>query len=600
MQKRLERREVPEELTWNLADIFPDQSVWEEELESVEDILKEVTSYRGRLHESGDTLLSCLKTREELHKKLARVSSYALLQWASDGTSDQYQANDDRGEDLKSRVESETSFIKAEILRLSRDDVERFVQEAPELASFGRFIDQIQKKKPYALSDDTEETLAALSGVLNAPVNIYERSKNSDFSFEPVRDGQGQELPMSFSLYQGKYESSPDLVLRRNAFASFTRGLKALQNTHGAIFGTEIKKNVTLARLRGYPSYIDMELARQEVTRPVYDNLHDILLGELAPAMRRFARLRKRVLGLDQLYHCDLGTPLDPDYVAPKTDFEEACKHLIKGLGVMGDEYAALVQHALENRWVDRADNIGKATGAFCEHIPGVHPYILMTWADSIGSTLTLAHELGHAVHAILSERHQRLTNTDTSMFFVEAPSGINSLLMSQYFLNQATDKRMRRWVITQLVMTYYGTFANRLMAGELQRRIYALAEAGNPITASVLNRTKGEIMEDYWQGEVIVDEGARLNWMRLVHYYVGLSPFGYSAGLTVGTGVVKAIQETGQEAVDRWLEVLKAGGSKPPLELAAMAGVDLENPESFRDAVKFVTSLIDELEESF
>ncbi|MGE5654915.1 MAG: M3 family metallopeptidase, partial [Bacillota bacterium] len=253
-----------------------------------------------------------------------------------------------------------------------------------------------------------------------------------------------------------------------------------------------------------------------------------------------------------------------------------------------------------ENRWIDRADNIGKSTGAFCSGAPGVHPYILCTWTDNMRSALLLSHELGHAGHGVLTQRHQRALNSRGSMFFTEAPSTINELLVANYIRSQSNDPRMLRWLNVQLLMTYHHNFVRHLIEGELQRRIYVLAEKGQPITASVLSRVQGEILEEFWGGEVEIDDGARLTWMRQPHYYMGLYPYSYSAGLTIGTAVAKAIQEEGQPAVDRWLTVLKLGGTKPPVELAKIAGVDMTNPDAIRKAVDYVGSLVDQVVKTF
>jgi oligoendopeptidase F len=258
------------------------------------------------------------------------------------------------------------------------------------------------------------------------------------------------------------------------------------------------------------------------------------------------------------------------------------------------------MEDGLKNRWIDLADNVGKSTGAFCNSVYGVHPYILITWTDSMRNVLTLAHELGHAGHGVLAQRYQRLSNTRTSMFFVEAPSTINELLVADYILAHSPDQRMRRWLIMQLLMTYHHNFVRHLIEGELQRRIYAVAEKGQPVTAALLNQVQGQILEEFWGGEVEIDEGARLTWMRQPHYYMGLYPYTYSAGLTIGTAVARAIVKQGQPVVDRWLQVLKAGGTLKPLPLAELAGVDMAKPDPIRDAVAYVGSLVDEVVKGF
>lgn len=599
MKKRLSRSEVPVELTWKLEDIFPSDGAWEAELRDLSAAVETVTRFRGRLGEGPKVFLECLEAYENLMVRVSRAVSYASLKLSADGTDPANQAASGKASSLAARVNAETSFVRTEALNLPEGTLQRYLQEEPGLASFRRTIERMIEEKPHMLHPETEMALAALSEVLDAPSMIYNRSKASDMTFEPVTDKDGNQVPMSFALYENAYERSADVVLRRNAYASFTRGLKAYQNTYAATWGTEVKKNVVLAKLRGYESAIHMLLDRQEITIDVYNNLHDIILKELAPHMRKYARLRKKVLGLDKMLYCDIEAPLDPEF-NPETTYEEASEIILKGLSVLGPEYAQIIETGLKNRWIDLADNIGKSTGAFCNSVHGVHPYILITWTNSMRNALTLAHELGHAGHGVLSQRYQRPSNCRTSMFFVEAPSTINELLVGDYILSRSSDIRMRRWVIMQLLMTYYHNFVRHLIEGELQRRIYALAEKGQPVTAALLSKVQGEILEEFWAGEVEIDDGARLTWMRQPHYYRGLYPYSYSAGLTIGTAVARAIREEGLPAVERWLSVLKAGGTLKPLDLARMAGVDMTKTDPIVQAVEYVGSLVDEVVRSF
>lgn len=595
MQERLTRSQVPVEQTWNLDDIFPTVEAWQTEYDEVSELIGTVTKYKGRLGESAQTLLQCLNAQEALLIRMAKVSAYASLNQSVDGTNPAYQAMAGKVASLRARIESETSFVQSEALSLPGGTLQLYLGEEPDLEPYKITIERMIERKPHLLSPETEMTLAALAEVLESPAIVYQRSRTADMSFEPVVDSKGNRRAMSF----GRYENDEDIVLRRNAYASFTEGLKAYQNTYGATWGTEVKKNVVLAKLRGFPSAIHMLLDRQQVTIDIYDNLHDVILTELAPHMRRYARLRKQVLGLDKMLYCDIEAPLDPAF-NPETTYEQASEIVLAGVSVLGPEYKEIIATGLKNRWVDRADNVGKTTGAFCSSVYGVHPYVCMTWGNKMRNALTLAHELGHAGQGVLSQRYQRLANTRPTMFFIEAPSTINEILVGNHILSQSNDVRMRRWLIMQFLMTYYHNFVRHLIEGELQRRTYALAEKGQPITASVLNRVQGEILEDFWAGEVEIDDGARLVWMRQAHYYRGLYPYSYSAGLTIGTAVAKAIQEEGAPAAERWVEVLKAGGTKKPLELAKMAGVDMTSKEPIRQAVAYVGSLVDEVVKSY
>lgn len=589
------RSEVPVEQTWNLADIFPTKEAWEAELKEVASLVGSVTKFKGRLGEGAKTFLACCEALEALMKRVVKVVSYASLHLASDGTNPEYQEMAARAMSIATTIGTETSFVTSEALSLPEGTLEKYLAEEPGLEPFRITIEKMIERKPYQLHPDTEAALAALGEVLGAPAMIYERSRTADLSCNPVADSKGTLHPMAF----GDHEDHPDTVLRRNAYAETTRAMKAYQNTYAATWATEVKKNVALARLRGYESAIHMLLHQQEVTIDIHNNLHDIILTELAPHMRRYVRLRKEVLGLDKILYCDIEAPLEPEY-EPETTWEEAKQIILSGLSVLGPEYTEIMEDALNNRWVDWANNLGKRTGAFCSSVYGVHPYICLRWDNSLREALTLAHELGHAGQGVLAQRYQSFNNTRPTMFFIEAPSTINEILVANYILSQDTDVRRRRWLIMQLLKTYHHNFVRHLIEGELQRRIYPLAEQGRPITANLLNKIQGEILDEFWGGEVEIDEGARLVWMRQIHYYRGLYPYTYSAGLTIGTAVAKAIKEQGAPAAERWIEVLKLGGTKKPLELSRMAGVDMTKPDPIREAVAFVGELVDEVVNSF
>ncbi|MGE5560975.1 MAG: oligoendopeptidase F [Chloroflexota bacterium] len=595
----LTRSEVPVELTWNLTDIFPDKEAWEAELAAVVADVKTVTQYRGRFAEGAKVLLDCATAYEALLIRAMRVANYAQLNLSVDGRSGEFQMMAGRMAAALAGLEAEVSFIRSEALALPEGTLERYMDEEPGLKEFSRMIEQMLAEKPHVLSPETEMALASLGEVLEAPYMMYERTKTSDITFPNFVDADGAEVPMSFAGYENRYERSADVTTRRNAFAAFTEGLKKYQNTSAATFATEVKKNVVLAKLRKYESATHMLLARQEVPIEVYHNLHDIILPELAPHMRRYARLRKRVLGLDKLLYCDIEAPLDPGY-NPQITFDEAKDIIIKGVSVMGKEYTDIVADALNNRWIDLAENLGKATGAFCSAVWGVHPYILITFDGGMRTALVLAHELGHATNGVLTERNQRAANANPSMFFVEGPSTINELLVGNHIMSQSNDTRIRRWVIMQFLATYHHNFVRHLIEGELQRRIYRLAEQGQTITAATLSTVQGEILSEFWGGEVEIDDGAKLTWMRQPHYYMGLYPYSYSAGLTISTAAAQNIFTEGQPAVDRWLSVCKAGGTKKPLDLAKQAGVDLSQPEPIRKAVAYVGKLVEDLEKCF
>ncbi|HWI64930.1 MAG TPA: oligoendopeptidase F [Symbiobacteriaceae bacterium] len=599
MQKRLTRPEVPAELRWSVEDLFPTREAWAAELAALEKEIARVTAFKGRLGEGAGVLQACLDEQEAVAERIYRLYTYAGLKSAEDGSDAANQELELRAGAMAADAEAAFAFIKSELLALPEGAVARWMAENARLAELRPYIERLLAEKPYMLSPETEEAIAALGEIHHAPQTIYERAKSSDIAFESFTDGEGKVRELSFALYEEDYEGSVNAETRRSAFKAFSRGLNGFKHTLAATWATEVKQNVVMARLRKYPSATHMLLQPHQVSIEAYHNLHDIIQTELAPHMRRLVNLRKRVLGLDQMLYCDIEAPLDPSY-EPGISREDASKLVVEALEVMGPEYSKIMRTALNERWVDWADNVGKSTGAFCASPYGAHSYILLTWTDNMRGAFTLAHELGHAGHFQLANRHQRLFNTDVSTYFVEAPSTINELLLGQHILAKSTDVRMRRWVILQFMATYHHNFVRHLLEGELQRRMYTLAEQGTPITANTLCEAKGAILDQFWGGAVTIDDGARLTWMRQPHYYMGLYPYTYSAGLTASTAMAQMIREEGEPAVQRWLSVLKAGGTKRPLDLLAMAGIDMSKPDPIRKAVAYVGSLVDELEKSF
>jgi oligoendopeptidase F len=599
VSKRPTRNEVSVESTWNLNDLFPTYSDFENGIEHVLESIPTVTKFKGLLRKNSKELLSCLRAQEELLEKVVRVITYANLRFSEDGTNPVNQADTSRIGSMYATVMTALSFIKSEVLSLPDGTVDNYLKENEELRTYKKVLEDLLVSKPYQLHPETEEALASLGEVHGAPYTIYQRSKSSDMQFESIIDDSGNEHPLSFALFEDHYELSPDTNLRRTAYDSFVSTLKQYKNTFATTYATEIKKQVTLSKLRNYDSVTDMLLQPQQVTNEMYHNQLDVIGKELAPHMQRYARLKKRVLGLDTLRFCDLKAPLDPEF-NPKTTYEEASKIILESVQVMGPEYVEIMEKALAERWVDLPDNVGKSTGAFCSSPYGSHPFILLTWTDSMRGAFILAHELGHAGHFYLANKNQTILNTRPSTYFVEAPSTMNELLLGQHILANTNDKRMRRWVILQFLGTYYHNFVTHLLEGELQRRVYNLAEAGKPITASTLCEQKGDVLSSFWGDSVEIDEGATLTWMRQPHYYMGLYPYTYSAGLTVSTAVAQLFKEEGKPAVDRWLEVLKAGGTMTPQDLIKHAGLDMSKPDAIRKAVSFVGSLVDELEQNF
>jgi len=599
MNKPLTRAEVAPETTWDLADLFATRDAWLAELAAVERSVPSVVQHDGRLAEGPAVLLACLDARDELLARLDRVGTFAGLREAEDGGNPAHQADLSTAAALGARVRAATSFVDTEILALPEGTLAAWLRDKPALAVYRPTLDKLAVLKPHMLSAETERVLASLGEVLDAPYTVYGRAKTGDMAFAPFTDAAGNSHPNSFNLYQSTYETDPDTSARRAAWASFCAGLAPYQHTMGGTFATEVAKNIVLAKARGHASAERYLLHEHQVPFELYTNVLDVIQAELAPYMQRYARLRQRVLRLDKLLYCDIKAPLDPGYEPPMT-FDATAALLEEALAPLGAEYVALVRSAFQRRWIDRASNAGKASGAFCATPYGVHSFILMTWADSMRDAFTLAHELGHAGHFMLAGQHQRRANTDPAMPFVEAPSIMNEVLLARHILARSTDPRMRRWVLTQVLGTYHHNFVTHLLEAELQRQVYRLAEGGQPVTAALLNERKRAILQGFWGDTVEIDDGAAMTWMRQPHYYLGLYPYTYSVGLVAATALAEKSDREGDAVLAQWLDVLRAGGTQPPLELMRRVGIDLSSVQPIRDAVAYVGRMVNELEASF
>ncbi|HEY3110899.1 MAG TPA: oligoendopeptidase F [Chloroflexota bacterium] len=608
MAEQPTRAQVPCEETWELGHIFPSARAWEDERAALEGAIDALASYAGRLGQGARTLPTFLRDRDAVLERIGKVAAYARLSASVDGISAEAQAMAARAEALEARLAAALAFVAGELCALPEGKLERRLAEEPALAPYRHQLESVLRRRGHLLAPEAERALAALGEALDVPYTIWGRVTTSDLACPPIRD----EAPVTIGRWFALYALSPDRPVRRAAYESLAAGLDRHKNTLATSLATHVRRNVTMARLRGYGSAVEMILAPQRVPEPVYRNVLATVHDQIRPHVHRLIELRRRVLGLDRIYHYDLRAPLDPAYDRPTT-FEEAGQLIRDGLAVLGPEYGAMVEQSIANRWVDRVDNVGKRSGAFCASVYGVHPYVFMVWGGGLRSAFTLAHELGHAGHGYLSSRSQivsnahnsgigRFTGAGNSLFFVEAPSTTNELLLGRHLLDATDDPRLRRHLIEGFLGTFTHNMVTHLLEAHFEQRLYDLAEADQPITTRAVLDAQEAVFARFFGDAVAMDAGARLYWMQQPHFYVSgsLYPYTYSAGLACGVNVAEAIGREGAPAVERWLATLRLGSTLSPVELAAHAGVDMTSTEPLRRAVAFFGRLVDELERSY
>lgn len=594
MTETLKRRhEVKEEETWDLSALFPSDEAYEKALAELnESVATFTTAWQGKIVDT-ETVIDALTQYEQLLVALVPLGSYASLSESVDGTNTEHQMRSNRFASFQATFQSAVSFVESELLAL---DAEVLNEAAQSEQRFANYLQKLMRWKPHQLHPEVEKALSAFSSTFSGPYTLYNTTKLTDITF-PTFEVDGTTYPMSYNIFEGKWDTHPNTAIRREAFRTFHETLRRYENTTAKTYDLHIQREKTEATLRGFDSVIDYLLFDQDVSREMYDRQIDIIMEQLAPHMRKYAKLIQETYGLEKMTFSDLKAPLDPSYV-PEVTVEEAKRYVLDALAVMGDDYKEMLETSFNERWIDFAQNIGKSTGAFCASPYGYQSYVLMSWTGGMEDVFTLAHELGHAGHFQNAHEHQNYFNARTSMYFVEAPSTMNEMLLMNHLLQTSEDLRFKRWVIASIVSnTYYHNFVTHLLEAAYQRKVYERIDAGGSVNASILNEMKRDVLQTFWGDAVEIEEGAELTWMRQPHYYMGLYPYTYSAGLTISTTVSQRILNEGKQAVEDWLNVLRAGGSKRPDELAQMAGVNITTDKPLRETVQYIGSLVEELE---
>lgn len=586
------RSEVNIKETWNLKDLFSSENDYQAAIVELENAVDTYHSkFKGKITDS-QTAENALKGYSDIYEKFTPIGAFASLAFSTDQTDSDAQLRSGKFGSIAASLSSKLSFVDSELLQLPVDVLEDAMKNSTE---FGHYLSKLIHRKPHQLHPEVEKTLAAYSSSFGGPYELYNTTKMVDLSFEDF-EVNGKKYPLSYVLFEGDWEAETDTDIRRAAFEAFSNQIKKYQHTTAKSYDMKLQIEKTTSDLRGYNNIFESLLFGQEVDQSLFNRQIDLIMTELAPHMRKYAKLLQSVHGLEEMTFADLKIPLDPSY-EPKITIEESKKYMNDALAIMGDDYLTMVNRSFDERWIDFAQNKGKSTGAFCSSPYGSHPYILISWSSRMNEVFVLAHELGHAGHFYNAHKKQNVFNSRPSLYFIEAPSTMNEMLMANHLLKNSEDPKFKRWVISSIVArTYYHNFVTHLLEAAYQRKVYERVDAGQNVHAGILNEIKRGVLEEFWGDAVDITPGAELTWMRQPHYYMGLYPYTYSAGLTISTQVSKRILKEGEPAVDEWLEVLRAGGTKSPVELAQMAGVDITTEQPLRETIAYIGELIDEL----
>lgn len=586
------REEVPVKETWDLKDLFTSDQAFYQTLEQVVQMSLDFNhTYYQKLNNI-EIIEKALDEYERILIEIDRLYNYPELRLSVDTSNEEAQKVNAKLNTTSGKLAGLLSFVDSEILELP----DEIISELRSQTKYPHFIKQLQDRKPYQLSADVEKVLATLTPTLRSPFELYGTTKSLDINFESF-DYEGVTYPLDYATFENEYEDHPSPEFRRKSFRAFSDALRQYQHTTAATYNMQVQQEKIEANLRGYDSVIDYLLQDQEVTKDMFDRQIDVIMSDLAPVMQKYAKIIQRVHNLDKMRFEDLKISIDPNF-EPVISIEESKKYIYGALKVLGDDYVKMLESAYDYRWIDFAQNKGKDTGAYCASPYITHSYVFISWTGKMAETFVLAHELGHAGHFALAQNHQNLLESEASMYFVEAPSTMNEMLMANYLFNSSNNPRFKRWVIGSILSrTYYHNMVTHLLEAAYQREVYSRVDNGESLTAPLLNEIMLNTYKAFFGDTVEMTDGVELTWMRQPHYYMGLYSYTYSAGLTIGTVVSQCIKKEGQPAVDRWLKTLQAGGSQSPIELAQIAGVDITTDAPLKETINYISNLVDELE---
>lgn len=587
------RDQIPQEDTWALEDLYPSDESWEQALSALTARQAEAAAFAGKLGESGETLCAFLHLVEDVDGQSELLANYAMRKADQDTRNATYQAMVGKLMGVLTAVSAAFSFATPEIMAIPEEALEGFYKAAPGLERYRRYLNNERRRREHTLSAAEERLLAAAGEMANAPETVFGSFLNADMRYPDAVDSEGKPHALSQSTFV-PLEESGDRALRKSAYENLYNTLGGMRNTAAGLLDAQNKQQKFFAEARKYGSAREAAMDRTNVPVSVYDNLIEAVHRNM-DKMHRYVRLRKKLLGVDELHFYDVYTPLLKDEPA-KIPFAQAKQTVYDALYPLGDGYRAILKEGFENRWIDVYENQGKRGGAYSAGTK-VHPFVLLNYSGSLDSQFTLAHEMGHALHSYLSNKHQNQIDSDYVIFVAEVASTCNEALLMEYLLKKTTDKKERVFLINHFLDQFKGTIYRQTMFAEFEKFMGAAVDAGQTLTADMLCAEYARLCKLYYGEDMVVDDQIAMEWARIPHFYYNYYVFQYATGYSAAIALSRRILREGESAVKDYLGFLSGGCSKSPIDLLKGAGVDMTSPAPVNDALKLFGELLDEME---
>lgn len=595
MEKKIPvRSEADPKYTWALEDVYANNDVWKADLEKARALPAQLAAYKGHLGDSAQKLLEFLQLGDGISVLFDSLYGYAQRRSDEDTANSLYQGMTSQAMSAMVAVDAASSFETPELLAIPDDKLEQFHQEEPALETYRLALTRIRSKRAHILSDAEEKLLAAAGEMSQAPDSVYSVFADADLKFPSATDKDGNSHPVTHGTYIPLMHSA-DRVLRKSAFASLYSVYGQFRNTAAALLSAQVKQLKFYADARKYDSTLQASLDGNYVPTEVYTNLISAVHENMAP-MYRYVDLRRKLLGVDELHMYDLYTPIVSD-VDVNIPYEEAKQTVYDALACMGDDYRAILKEGFDNRWIDVYENVGKCSGAYSAGLRK-HPYVLLNYSGTLDSMFTLAHEMGHAIHSYLSNKHQPVAYSNYSIFVAEVASTCNEALLMQHLLKTTKDKKRRAYLINYFLEQFRTTLYRQTMFAEFELEINRRNERGESLTAESLNALYHELNHQYFGDDIVIDKEIDLEWARIPHFYYDYYVYQYATGYSAAIALSRRILKEGAPAVKDYIHFLSGGCSTDPISLLRGAGVDMASTAPIHDALQLFDELITEMEQ--
>ena len=593
-----ERSEIAIEKTWQLEDLYLSNADWESAKQQLQTRFDKITEYKGTLAQSSKNLAGCLTLTSEMEKTIGRLNSYAHMKSDQDTRDSFNLALAQQMDQVETNFNSVASFIEPEILTISLTKLADFIASNKDLAEFDFYLNDLSRRKKHLLSEKEEKILAEAQLMKSGPESIYSIFTNAEFEYPTVTLSDDQKVIINKPGYS-KYRASKNRADREIVFTEFFKSLKKFENTFGAQLYSNVKSNMFTARSRGFESSLESSLFRNNIPTEVYKSLINNVNDNL-DTFHRYLKLRQRMLGVDQLKFSDIYAPVvkgvDLNYT-----LDEANKMILESLSPLGNNYAQIVNKAMNSRWIDYYPNSGKRSGAYSNGSAyDVHPYILLNYNGLYEDVSTLTHELGHTMQSFLSNKNQPFPKADYPIFVAEVASTFNEMLLIDKQLAIIKDDDIRLSILMSYLDGIKGTLFRQTQFAEFELKIHEMAENGQALTGEVLSKVYGEIGQKYYGHDkkvCLFDDTFNIEWAYIPHFYYNFYVYQYATSFTASTALAEKVINGENGAVEKYLDFLSAGGSDYPISLLKKAGVDMTTAGPFQKTMARMNKTMDDID---